>query len=86
MKEKVDEGRVKRAIDPRGRPTVTAVSVHCFRTYCPARSLENLAAQSKFQARETVGLAEWIIDGACLVLVVSKEIRKVQVQDTHIDF
>ena len=61
------------SIDPRGRPTVTAVSDHYFRTCClyvrpSVRTFQNLAKQNKFQARTviatggTVGLAEWIID------------------------
>ena len=60
-------------IDPRGRPTVTAGSGHCFRTCRPyvrtsVPTFQNLVKQSKFQAKtmfttgETVCLAEWIVD------------------------
>ena len=64
--------------NPLGRPTVTALSDHCFHTCCPSvrpsvPTFQNLAKQNKFQAKtmfttcETVGLAEWIIDDTCLV-------------------
>ena len=67
-------------IDPRGRPTVTAGSDHCFCTCRPFVSPSvrpyvrpHFSKQNKFQAKtmfatgETVGLAEWIIDDTCLV-------------------
>ena len=68
-------------IDPRGQPTITAGSDHCFHTYCPSvrpsvSTFQNLAKQNKLQAKtmfttgEIVGLAEWIIDDTFLSLSV----------------
>ena len=54
-------------IDPRGRPTVTAGSDHCFCT-CRPSVRPHFSKQNKFQAKtmfasgETVDLAKWIID------------------------
>ena len=54
-------------IDPRGRPTFTAGSDHCFCT-CRPSVRPHLSKQNKIQVKtmfangETVGLAEWIID------------------------
>ena len=52
-------------IDPLGQPTVTAGSVHCFRTCCPSVRPSPLFKSSKKQQQknmlvtgETVGLAE----------------------------
>ena len=59
-------------IDPRGRPTVTVGSDHCFCTRRPSVR-PHFSKQNKFQVKtmfatgETVGLAEWIIDDTFLV-------------------
>ena len=64
-------------IDPRGRPTVTDGSDHCFRTFCPSvrpqfsKKPNKFPAKTMFATGETVGLAEWIIDDTCLVLSCS---------------
>ena len=55
-----------------------AGSDHCFHTCSPSilPTFQNLAKLNKFQAKtmfttcETVGLAEWIIDDTCLVLLL----------------
>ena len=57
-------------IDPRGRPTVTAGSDHCFCT-CRPFVRPHFSKQSKTQAKTmfaTVGLAEWIIDDTPVLL------------------
>ena len=70
-----------RLIDPRGRPTVTAGSDHCFHKCRPSVRPSPLSKQNKFQAKtmfatgETVGLAEWIYDDTCLVLYRSWSTR-----------
>ena len=57
-----------RVFDPRGRPTVTAGSDHCFCT-CRHFSKQNkFKAKTMFATGETVGQAEWIIDDTCLVI------------------
>ena len=67
----------EKLFDPRGRPTVTTGSDHCFRTWCPlvrpsvrASPLfktKQISSETMFATGETVGLAEWIIDDSCLV-------------------
>ena len=66
----------KEFIDPLDRPTATATvgSDNCFRTCRPSVPIfQNLSKLNTFQAKtifasdETLDLAEWIIDDACLV-------------------
>ena len=70
----------KTSIDPRGRPSVTAGSDHCFCTCRPSvcPHFSNLAKQNKvktmFATGRTVGLAKWIIDDTCLVSINLKGI------------
>ena len=60
-------------VDPRGRPTVTADSDHCFCT-CSPSVCPHFSKQNKVQVKtmiatgETLGLAKWIIDDTCLVI------------------
>ena len=65
-------------IDPRGRPTDTACSDHCFCTcrsfVSPSVTHPHFSKQNKFQAKtmfatdESVGLAEWVIDDQVPIL------------------
>ena len=63
-------------IDPLGRPTVTAVSDHCFRMCClhfsESTKTKQIQAKTMFANGETVGLAKWIIDDKCLVLFATQ--------------
>ena len=62
--------------DPRGQPTVTAGSDHCFHTCCPSvrphfsQSSKTKQQKTMFATGVTVGLDEWIIDDTCLVLLI----------------
>ena len=61
-------------IDPLDRPTVRAGSIivfaHVVRSYVRPFGA-HYSKQNKFKATgETVGLAEWIIDDACLVWII----------------
>ena len=71
-------------IDPLGRPTVTAGRDHCFCTCRPfvrpsfspssrphfLKSSKQNKQKTMFATGETVGLAEWIIDETCLVIII----------------
>ena len=76
-------------IDPLGWPTVTASRDNCFCTCRPSVTFHNLAKQNKaktmFPTGETVGLAEWIIDDTCLILIVLF-IFKIALQATQGNF
>ena len=75
--------KLKLRIDPRGRPTVMAVSDHYFRTCClSVPTFQNLTKQNNCQSRivfatgETVGLAEWIIDGTHVLYLIAFPVKK----------
>ena len=63
-------------IDPLGQPKVSAGSDNCFCSCRPSVRPSPLFKQNKFQAKtmfataETEGLAQWIIDDICLVLLI----------------
>ena len=69
--------------DPRGQPTVTAGSDHCFRTCCPSDFSKSSKNKTKFKWnniyywREIVGLAKWIIDDTCLVIFYFRNLFRV---------
>ena len=59
--------------DPLGQPTVTAGRDNCFCTCCPSvlfKTSKTKQQKAMVTTDETVGLAEWIIDDTCLVLLV----------------
>ena len=67
-------------IDPLDQPKVTAGRDHCFRTCCPSvrpsplfKSRKTKQQKTMFATGETLGLAEWILDDTCPVVLIVTE-------------